>query len=175
MLAGASAAIFLATIALWIRSYMVADDVDYGPPPSTAIRTRHWQALSCRGGIAVWDTQIYRPSMDGELAPENVWRWKRSAPLDGFDAGIPMYAQDTTHVKYNSVGVPDDIITTRQVQLGIWFPAILFFPFPVIWFWWRYRTRYRRMPGHCPVCGYDLRATPDRCPECGNSSLARAN
>jgi hypothetical protein len=47
-----------------------------------------------------------------------------------------------------------------------WFLIVAFATWPALR-WIRRRRLARRPPGMCRVCGYDLRATPDRCPECG--------
>ncbi len=58
-----------------------------------------------------------------------------------------------------SWGAPRQLL---RVQLWI---SLLVVGAPAVFLWFSGRRRFA--PGCCRVCGYDLRATPDRCPECG--------
>jgi hypothetical protein len=50
-----------------------------------------------------------------------------------------------------------------------WLPVIVFALLPFLWLLRQALKWGKRNPAACVVCGYDLRATPDRCPECGKT------
>jgi hypothetical protein len=52
------------------------------------------------------------------------------------------------------------------IVVPYWFVSLATASTPLIWMY-RRKTLTRGEPGCCNICGYDLRATPDRCPECG--------
>lgn len=48
--------------------------------------------------------------------------------------------------------------------------ALMLYPLVLTRVIWRFlRARQHQRPGHCPACGYDLRASQHRCPECGTA------
>jgi len=75
----------------------------------------------------------------------------------GVDFG-GLYGQDS--MLWNLV-IPFWLLTTLFVILPLCEIPVLILAF---------RKSLRDTFGHCPHCGYDLRASPDRCPECGQAN-----
>jgi hypothetical protein len=147
----------------WARSYWRWDVVSHW---HTVARDQ-WIELSLiqwsatRGRITLSRLRRVEPDPRWYVGP-NGWTWTSD------DAGTSLHRRG---FGYDDLDSSHGIVTNAgwQVRSPHWFVALLA-SIPVLpWLIrWCYRRQERRIAaGQCAVCGYDLRATPDRCPECG--------
>ena len=119
--------------------------------PGTMPMTVTGQTVVMKGGT-LYATRI---SVDFGTADWHGVRIQRGA-ISGTPVTTSAGVMSTPLVPYRSVSVP-------------WFhPLWVLGPVAVGWCMFVASRTRRRRRGHCAVCGYDLRATPERCPECGS-------
>lgn len=82
------------------------------------------------------------------------WTHSTSSPENSWDYWLGFQFRLTT--------------TGWNIRIPYW-SLVLLTGLPTLLLWYRHCRKLRKaeMIGKCTVCGYDLRATPDRCPECG--------
>jgi hypothetical protein len=158
LLTALSLLLCVAVCALRVRSHWYVDALRW---PGGIVRS-----VGSHNGILVW--QSYTPDPGAQPLP---WRNRSRGRDPGYDwqnwggalrnrAGFG-YAEGST-AGGNRI---------RQVVVPHWSVALAAVFFPAATLAYRRRRHRRRQrreaAGHCPECGYDLRATPGRCPECG--------
>ena len=172
----------LATAVMWARSYWIVDRI-HGDQATETQYLGYTSVASWRGRLLLqferqskplpkslfftgalgyesyesWPSPPAEPPVKGPLAPQFY-----SAP-SGFGWRIV-----TFHTRLPNAlrSIPVDYGVTRNAIFVVPFYAIAILTILPPLLWLRARLR-RRPPGGCPICGYDLRASPDRCPECG--------
>ena len=160
ILAGASAVLCLAVLALWARSYWVSDVwVWVGYPLGGKAPEHRASLLSHSGQFSLnWQRTSLDPGgrytsrllHEARRPPVEFWR----TPVAGI---VPAFL--------NRIGFA---LFDTHVHAPAWSVALAFGLVAVFCSRPRWGPLLRRTRiGVCPTCGYDLRATPERCPECG--------
>jgi len=190
--AGISSLACLIFILLWIRSYHIEDGYEHAPQEGSREQVFHLFILdSGKGGLEVqtiavkfiedWSLRKYLPDrrtwvhdphpdypkagfFGSQLDAESFWNrlgfYGYSVNIED-DPADPRWSFGDCKVVY---------LRGSGATIPYWLLTAIFSIYPG-WVFSRFLMRFKRN-GCCRVCGYDLRATPDRCPECGTESIA---
>ena len=111
-------------------------------PPSRFRRVGKWVALAmCGAALGVWLLSVEHPVRLGDWAIARGQITRTQTRSSG--------SVHSTYIQSWDLPV---------VLLALAIPTLLLFVWP---------NRRTVEPGHCPTCGYDLRASKKCCPECG--------
>jgi hypothetical protein len=150
VLAGMSLVLCMASLILWVRIYRL---VDYATVGNTSGLGAGFVVLEGRGAIFFFR---HRPQDDEIGLHWKVYRRRQVALTPARYVGFDIRCENDSVGKYFAVSAPLPVAAI----------ALLVAPSLVLW---RMLRRVGPTEARCRVCGYDLRATPDRCPECGTA------
>jgi hypothetical protein len=157
--APASLALLAATVALWVRSYSIADSLFWrrGHPSGADWVMVDRCCRTSRGHFEAWQSEMRWPASEFQLPVATAHSMLRADNGFRFDhKPVDAYPSD-----YDAWRLPLAV----PAMVAAW-PIVYWIVLPSI------RSRMRLRRGLCPWCGYDLRAGPGRCPECGNEAAA---
>jgi hypothetical protein len=155
VLAAVSLVLCIATAVMWVRSHWRADSIEWARA-RTLIRIRTAPG-SVRFAIVFGGGYVSGWSFTSNPPPSALY-------TEGFS------------FRHNSSGRSGGIGTWDEWMVSFpWSGACLLFAIaPAAWLIAPGHAHDWERSGRCRVCGYDMRATPDRCPECGTAAPPRA-
>ena len=151
-----------ALIALWVRSYFIADWIgQVWFDPAVTSENHHIWFVSNHGVLAV--------TVGGDPAsnfPQRKWAYLSTTSYPFRNKTdeprlVSMLGVHWTKTHRYTTGEYATDFSIRMLTLAIVGGALM------IYFVIRFRQARVVLPGLCQSCGYDLRASPSRCPECG--------
>lgn len=157
----------LAMLLVWARTYDVSDRIRWA-------RAGHERTIETRQGYVIL-TSGPGWSADPDGRAGVGWRTSDTALPPRPQENAFRFEQGPTRVEFHAFGMglrrhryDEHGSTSKQLTLPIRAIVVASTLPTVVWAAARWRRRRRLVAkGLCPVCKYDLRATPRKCPECG--------
>ncbi|MDB5304909.1 MAG: hypothetical protein JWM97_2458 [Phycisphaerales bacterium] len=163
ILSALSLLLCVVTCALWVLSYARPLRQTPSAAPTTVI---HQKFVLGSGYTAISTFQWLTP--DPAVATASYPGHHYGAQVSGWNA-MGLHWRDERMTLLHPGDRKVVMVLSRSTIFSVWLglPLLVSLALPTCWVARKWKVSRKKQPGACRVCGYDLRATPERCPECG--------